>query len=101
MTTNAAQRRATGDAINALCAALQQYARFTVGRVTIHADAGAEFQIEIVDRFGWIDDTRAAHANRKPSPSWYDYVHEARGESLDDAFIALAHKLAGTEEAPF
>jgi hypothetical protein len=100
-TTNAAQRRATGDALNALCADLKQYASFTIGRVTIHADAGRGFQIEIVDRFGWIDDTRAAHAAGKPSPSWYDYVHTGRGETLDDAFIALAHKLTGTEEAPF
>jgi hypothetical protein len=100
-TTFAPQRAAIANGLYDLCEHLQQYAKFPLGRVTFHADAGVEFQIEIVDRFGWIDDTRAAHAAGKPSPSWYDYVHTGRGETLDDAFIALTHKLAGTEEAPF
>jgi hypothetical protein len=100
MTTTTDQRRAAGDAINALCAHLQQYASFTIGRVHIDADAGY-FTIEIVDRFGWVDAANMAAQNGDEPPDWDDYTYEARASSLDEAFIIMAHYLAGTAEAPF
>jgi hypothetical protein len=100
MTTTTDQRRAAGDAINALCAHLQQYASFTIGRVTIHADAG-HFMIEVVDRWGYVDAAAARPSLKDPLPDMADYTYVGRGKTLDDAFIALTHKLAGTEEAPF
>lgn len=99
MTTTTDQRRAMGDGLNALAAHLQQYARFTIGRVTIHADAG-HFEIEIVDRLGYVDARNTAFTRFKPVPPSGDFTYTARAITLDEAFVALAHKLAGTEDAP-
>lgn len=95
MTTKASDRRAIGDALNAVAAELQTYADFTIDRVTIHLDAG-QFAMEVVDRLGYVDALARAARNR-----YIDFAYFARGATFDDAFIALAHKLAGTEEAPF
>lgn len=99
MTTKTSDRRAIGDALNAVAAELQKYAPFTIGRVTIHLDAG-QFAMEIVDRLGYVD--ALAHVYYDcPLPDWSDFAYFARGATFDDAFVAMAHKLAGTEEAPF
>jgi hypothetical protein len=98
-TTFASQRAAIANGLYDLCEHLQQYAKFPLGRVTFHADAG-HFTIEVVDRLGWIDTANAATEHGELPPAWIDFTYEARGETLDDAFIALAHKLAGTEPAP-
>ncbi len=98
MTTKTSERRAIGDALNAVAADLQTYADFTIGRVTIHLDAG-HFAMEIVDRFGFA--LNEAFAIEEPFPDMSAFTHTAHGATFDDAFVALAHKLAGTEEAPF
>ena len=98
MTTKTSDRRAIGDALNAVAAELQTYAPFVIGRVTIHLDAG-HFEMEVVDRFGFA--LNEAFATEEPWPEMSDFTHAARGATFDDAFVALAHKLAGTEEAPF
>ena len=99
MTTKASERRAIGDALNAVAAVLQTYAPFVIGRVTIHLDAG-QFEMEIVDRLGYVDAVNELDRSREPK-RWSDFTYSARGETFDDAFVALAHELAGTEEAPF
>ncbi len=99
MTTKASDRRAIGDALNAIAAELQTYAPFVIGRVTIHLDAG-QFEMEIVDRLGYVDAVNELDRSREPK-RWSDFTHAARGMNFDDAFIGLAHKLAGTEEAQF
>ena len=99
MTTKTSERRAIGDALNSIAAELQKYAPFTIGRVTIHLDAG-QFAMEIVDRLGYVDAVNELDRSREPK-RWSDFTHAARGANFDDAFIGLAHKLAGTEEAPF
>ena len=99
MTTKTSERRAIGDALNAVAAELQTYAPFVIGRVTIHLDAG-HFVVEVIDRFGYVDALGDVYCDC-PLPDWSDFTHAARGATFDDAFVALAHKLAGTEEAPF
>ncbi len=98
MTTKTSDRRAIGDALNAVAAELQTYAPFVIGRVTIHLDAG-HFAMEIVDRFGFA--LNEAFATEEPGPEISDFAYSAYGETFDDAVVALAHELAGTEEAPF
>ena len=100
MTSKTSDRRAIGDALNSIAGDLQTYAPFVIGRVTIHLDAG-HFEMEIVDRFGYVDALGDAVENGGTLPDMSDFTHAARGTNFDDAFIALAHKLAGTEEAPF
>ena len=100
MTTKASDRRAIGDALNAVAAELQTYAPFVIGRVTIHLDAG-QFAMEVVDRLGYVDALARAARNSYTLLEMIDFTYSARGETFDDAFVALAHKLAGTEEAPF
>lgn len=100
MTTKASERRAIGDALNAVATGLQTYADFTIGRVTIHLDAG-HFVVEVIDRFGYVDALADAAEYGGKIPDMSDFTHAARGVNFDDAFVALAHKLAGTEEAPF
>ena len=99
MTTKASERRAIGDALNAVAAELQTYAPFVIGRVTIHLDAG-RFEMEVIDRLGYVDAVNELYRSREPK-RWSDFTHAARGTNFDDAFTALAHELAGTEEAPF
>ena len=93
-------RRAIGDALNAVAAELQTYAPFVIGRVTIHLDAG-RFVVEVIDRFGYVDALRDAAEIGGTLPDISAFTHAAHGATFDDAFIGLAHKLAGTEEAPF
>lgn len=93
-------RRAIGDALNAVAAELQNYAPFVIGRVTIHLDAG-RFVVEVIDRFSYVDALGDAAEIGGTLPDISDFTHAARGATFDDAFIALAHQLAGTEEAPF
>ena len=100
MTTKTSDRRAIGDALNAVAADLQTYAPFVIGRVTIHLDAG-HFEMEIVDRLGYVDALGDAAEYGGKIPDMSDFIYSARGETFDDASVALAHKLAGTEEAPF
>ena len=100
MTTKTSERRTIGDALNAIAAELQTYAPFVIGRVTIHLDAG-RFVVNTVDRFGYIDALAEAANNGYTLPDMSDFTHAAHGATFDDAFVALAHKLAGTEEAPF
>ena len=100
MTTKAFERRAIGDALNTVAAELQTYAPFVIGRVTVHLDAG-RFVVEVIDRFGYVDALGDAAENGGTLPDMSDFTHAARGTNFDDAFIALAHKLAGTEEALF
>ena len=100
MTTKTSDRRTIGDALNAVAAELQTHAPFTIGRVTIHLDAG-HFEMEIVDRLGYVDALKDAAENGGTLPDISDFTYSARGANFDDAFIGLAHKLAGTEEAPF
>lgn len=100
MTTKASERRAIGDALNAVAAELQTYAPFVIGRVTIHLDAG-QFAMEVVDRFGYVDALGDAAEIGGTLPDISDFTYSARGANFDDAFIGLAHELAGTEEAPF
>ena len=99
MTTKASERRAIGDALNTVAAELQTYAPFVIGRVTIHLDAG-QFAMEIVDRFGYVDALGDAAEIGGTLPDMSDFTYSARGATFDDAFVALAHQLAGTEEAP-
>ena len=99
MTTKTSERRAIGDALNAVAAELQTYAPFVIGRVTIHLDAG-HFEMEIVDRLGYVDAVNELDRSREPK-RWSDFTHAAHGKTFDAAFVALAHKLAGTEEAQF
>lgn len=98
MSTKTSERRAIGDALNSIAADLQKYAPFTIGRVTIHLDAG-QFVIEIVDQFGFA--LNEAFATEEPLPEVSDFTYSAHGATFDDASVALARKLAGTEEAPF
>ncbi len=100
MTTKASERRAIGDALNSIAAELQTYAPFVIGRVTIHLDAG-HFVVEVIDRFGYVDALGYAAEYGGTLPDISDFTYSARGETFDDAFVALAHELAGTEEAPF
>ena len=100
MTTKTSERRAIGDALNAVAAELQTYAPFVIGRVTVHLDAG-RFVVEVIDRFGYVDALKDAAENGGTLPDISDFTYSARGANFDDAFIGLAHKLAGTEEAPF
>ena len=100
MTTKTSERRAIGDALNAVAAELQTYADFTIGRVTIHLDAG-HFALEVVDRLGYVDALGDAAEYGGKIPDMSAFTYSARGETFDDAFVALAHELAGTEEAPF
>ena len=100
MITKTSDRRAIGDALNAVAAVLQTYAPFVIGRVTIHLDAG-HFAMEIVDRLGYVDALGDAAENGGTLPDISDFTYSAHGATFDDAFIGLAHKLAGTEEAPF
>ena len=100
MTTKASERRASGDALNAVAAELQTYAPFVIGRVTIHLDAG-RFVVEVVDRFGYVDALGDAAEIGGTLPDISAFTHAARGMNFDDAFVALAHELAGTEEVPF
>ena len=100
MTTKTSDRRAIGDALNAVAAELQTYANFTIGRVTIHLDAG-RFEMEVIDRLGYVDALGDAAEYGGKIPDMSDFIYSARGETFDDAFVALAHKLAGTEEALF
>ena len=101
MTTKTSDRRAIGDALNAVAAELQTYAPFVIGRVTIHLDAG-HFVVEVIDRFGYVDALND-FMNDEDSQiiDISDFTYSARGETFDDAFVALAHELAGTEEALF
>ena len=94
------ERRAIGDALNAVAAELQTYAPFVIGRVTIHLDAG-QFVVEVIDRFGYLDALGDAAEIGGTLPDMSDFTYSARGVTFDDAFIVLAHELAGTEEAPF
>ncbi len=98
MTSKTSDRRAIGDALNAVAAELQTYAPFVIGRVTVHLDAG-QFAMGIVDRVGFA--LNEAFATEEPWPEISDFTYSARGKTFDDAFIGLAHQLAGTEEAPF
>ena len=100
MSTKTSDRRAIGDALNAIAAELQTYAPFVIGRVTIHLDAG-HFVVEVIDRFGYVDALGDAAEIGGTLPDMSDFTHAARGMNFDDAFIGLAHKLAGTEEAQF
>ena len=101
MTTKASERRAIGDALNSIAAELQTYAPFVIGRVTIHLDAG-HFVVEVIDRFGYVDALNEFMDDEdSPLIDLSDFTHAARGVTFDDAFIGLAHRLAGTEEAPF
>lgn len=100
MTTKTSERRAMGDALNAVAAELQKYADFTIGRVTIHLDAG-HFEMEVVDRLGYVDALARAARNSYTLLEMIDFTYSARGENFDDAFVALAHELAVTKEAPF
>ncbi len=99
MTTKTSDRRAIGDALNSIAADLQTYAPFVIGRVTIHLDAG-HFEMEVVDRLGYVDAENELGVNDS-APKWSDFAYSAYGETFDDAVVALAHELAGTEEAPF
>ena len=99
MSTKASERRAIGDALNAVAAELQTYAPFVIGRVTIHLDAG-HFEMEVVDRLGYVDADNELGVNDS-APKWSDFTYSTYGTNFDEAFIALAHELAGTEEAPF
>ncbi len=98
--TKTFDRRAIGDALNTVAAELQTYAPFVIGRVTIHLDAG-QFAMEVVDRLGYVDALGDAAEYGGKMPDMIDFTYSARGETFDDAFVALAHELAGTEEAPF
>ena len=100
MTSKTSDRRAIGDALNAVAAELQKYADFTIGRVTIHLDAG-HFAMEVIDRLGYVDALGDAAEIGGTLPDISAFTHAARGMNFDDAFVALAHELAGTEEAPF
>ena len=100
MSTKTSDRRAIGDALNAIAGDLQTYAPFVIGRVTIHLDAG-HFVVEVIDRFGYVDALGDAAEIGGTLPDISAFTHAARGATFDDAFVALAHKLAGTEEAPF
>ena len=100
MTTKTSERRAIGDALNAIAAELQTYAPFVIGRVTIHLDAG-QFEMEIVDRFGYVDALADAAEYGGKIPDMSDFIYSAHGATFDDAFVAMTHELAGTEEAPF
>ncbi len=100
MSTKTSDRRAIGDALNAIAGDLQTYAPFVIGRVTIHLDAG-HFVVEVIDRFGYVDALGDAAEIGGTLPDMSDFTHAARGMNFDDAFIGLAHKLAGTEEAQF
>ena len=99
MTSKTSDRRAIGDALNSIAAELQTYAPFVIGRVTIHLDAG-HFEMEVVDRLGYVDAENELGVNDS-APKWSDFAYSAYGETFDDAVVALAHELAGTEEAPF
>ena len=99
MSTKTSDRRAIGDALNAIAGDLQTYAPFVIGRVTIHLDAG-HFEMEVVDRLGYVDAENELGVNDS-APKWSDFAYSAYGETFDDAVVALAHELAGTEEAPF
>ncbi len=94
------ERRAIGDALNSIAAKLQTYAPFVIGRVTIHLDAG-HFAMEVIDRLGYVDALGDAAEIGGTLPDMSDFTYSTRGTNFDDAFVALAHKLAGTEEAPF
>ena len=101
MTTKTSDRRAIGDALNAVAAKLQTYADFTIGRVTVHLDAG-QFAMEIVDRLNYVDALNEFMDDEdSPLIDLSDFTYSAHGTNFDDASVALAHKLAGTEEAPF
>ncbi len=100
MTSKTSDRRAIGDALNAIAAELQTYAPFVIGRVTIHLDAG-RFVVEVIDRFGYVDALGDAAEIGGTLPDMSAFTHAARAATFDDAFVALAHELAGTEEAPF
>ena len=100
MTTKTSERRAIGDALNTVAAELQTYAPFVIGRVTIHLDAG-QFVVEVIDRFGYLDALGDAAEIGGTLPDMSDFTYSARGVTFDDAFVALAHELAGTEEALF
>ena len=100
MTTKTQERRAIGDALNTVAAELQTYAPFVIGRVTIHLDAG-QFVVEVIDRFGYLDALGDAAEIGGTLPDMSDFIYSARGATFDDASVALAHELAGTEEAPF
>ena len=100
MSTKALDRRAVGDALNSIAADLQTYAPFVIGRVTVHLDAG-RFVVEVIDRFGYVDALGDAAEIGGTLPDMSDFTHAARGVTFDDAFVAMTHELAGTEEAPF
>ena len=100
MTSKTSDRRAIGDALNAIAGDLQTYAPFIIGRVTVHLDID-HFVVEVIDRFGYLDALGDVAENGGTLPDISDFTHAARGATFDDAFIALAHQLAGTEEAPF
>ena len=100
MTTKTSERRAIGDALNSIAAELQTYAPFVIGRVTIHLDAG-RFVVEAIDRFGYVDALGDAAEIGGTLPDMSDFTHAARGVTFDDAFVAMTHELAGTDEAPF
>lgn len=95
MTTKASDRRAIGDALNAVSDDLQTYAPFVVGHVIVHLDAG-RFVVEVID----VDALGDAAEYGGTLPNIRDFTYSARGATFDDAFIALAHKLARTEEVP-
>ncbi len=98
MTSKTSDRRAIGDALNAVAAELQTYAPFVIGRVTIHLDAG-HFEMEVVDRVGFA--LNEAFATEEPWPEISDFTYSTYGTNFDEAFVAMTHELAGTEEAPF
>ncbi len=98
--TKTSDRRAIGDALNAVAAELQTYSPFVIGRVTVHLDAG-RFVVEVIDRFGYVDALGDAAEIGGTLPDMSAFTYSAHGATFDDAFIALAHQLAGTEEAPF
>lgn len=101
MSTKTSERRAIGDALNSIAADLQKYAPFTIGRVTIHLDAG-KFVMEIIDRLGYVDALKEFMDDEdSPLIALSDFTYSACGATFDDASVALARKLAGTEEAPF
>ena len=100
MSTKALDRRAVGDALNSIAADLQTYAPFVIGRVTVHLDAG-RFVVEVIDRFGYVDALGDAAEIGGTLPDISDFTYSARGATFDDAFVAMTHELAGTEEAPF
>ncbi len=100
MTTKTSDRRAIGDALNSIAGDLQTYAPFIIGRVTVHLDLD-HFVVEVIDRFGYVDALGDVAENGGTLPDISDFTHAARGTNFDDAFVAMTHELAGTEEAPF